>query len=84
MFKHSLALEDVRLRINLPSQVRDGLHLVDTVEQVADHFDDLLLLTNEGHTLLEHFKGLDDLLVVRYGALVFVLVDAEQGFRVLG
>ena len=82
MLDHVLALEQVRLGFNFPPQVSNGLHLIDTIEQVADVLDHLLFFRGERQFALENLECLCHFGVVSHRALVLIFIDAEESFWV--
>ena len=70
--------------LDLLSKVIDSLQLIDTVQQVADVFDNLLLLFRQFNLFLERRKGCINFLIICDSALEVIRVDIEQSLRVLG
>jgi len=83
MLEYSLTCENLLFRLNLLAEVRNGLHLINAVEEIADVLDDLLLLFVQLHLPLESIEGCIDLRIVSDRALVFICVYVEEGLGVL-
>ena len=76
--------EKLLFSLDLLSKVIDSLQLIDTVQQVADVFDNLLLLFRQFNLFLERRKGCINFLIICDSALEVIRVDIEQSLRVFG
>ena len=64
VFEHIGACKQLRHGLCLFSQIVDGLHLVDTVQQIAHIFDHIFFAISQLYFFLESIEGCIDSLII--------------------